>query len=70
MHILLLSKIVGIQIKIGMLLAVVLDPLESIIAIIWYAFLYKKDSTIAIYEAFARLIFKDMFSYELSTIFH
>jgi hypothetical protein len=48
----------GIQIKIGMSLAVVLDPPESITAI---TFLSKKDSTIAIYEGAPHLIFNHWF---------
>jgi hypothetical protein len=58
----------GIQIKIGMLLAVVLDPLESITAIIWYTFLSKKDSTIAIYEGAPHLIFNHWFNVQFSLI--
>jgi hypothetical protein len=69
-HISLLSEIMGIQIKIGMSLAVVFYPLESKKAKFWYTFLCKKDSTIAIYEVTPYLILKDMFSHELSTFFH
>ncbi len=51
----------GIQIKIGMLLAVVLDLIESITAIIWYTFLCKKDSTITINDGAPHLIFNHWF---------
>jgi hypothetical protein len=48
-----------------MLLAVVLDLLESITSIIWYTFLCKKNPTIAFYAAIPYLIFKDMFLHDL-----
>ncbi len=65
--------ILGIQIKIGMLLAIVLDPLEYITAIIWYTFLNKKDSTIAIYDVIPHHIFNHWFNVQflsISSIFY
>jgi hypothetical protein len=58
----------GIPIKIGMLLAVVLDPLESITAIIWYSFLCKKDPTIVKHEATLHLIFNHWFNVQFLSI--
>jgi hypothetical protein len=58
----------GVQIKIGMLLAAWLDLLESRTVIIWYIFLSKKDSTIALYEGIPYLIFNHWFNVQFLSI--